>query len=536
MAKNKRDDFTASTVKVLRDRVNNLCSNPDCGNLTIEPKKTDNNKTNITGTAAHISAAAVGGPRYDMSMPSEERKSINNGIWLCNHCTRKIDIEPEAYSVDLLKEWKKKAELKVLANSNKKFYTETEFEKEAQSRVLQSHMSNQVFGSVANQTLNVITKGIQKELKTLDPRLNISCDHINGTTHYRIDAVSESDEPVKVKITPTDANEFSEKYGRLVEYGEFFHSSIENFISNSDAINSIFPKDVKDGIVTIKPTNLRKGIIEITDQDDNVILDLEGDFIIGRKSFSICAYKFDNSIEISIKNIPLNVSSDTNNVANISLRLENWQGIDIRFLPYFDKIKKIYEKLENSTSLDFKILVDGLEIYKAINLDMSKKLAWINNFLNYTNSCANIAKKNNLSITFNNECSFSSEEHRQIYEISELLCSKIELKKFKGSMTVNPSSIELVNSLVKDTESELIMFQDLDIQSLNIFNNMVDLKLYIKHTFRNPQFMLLKKDLTENSYKFEIKEKTVDSLYLREGSLNPFEYSQDQVVLEKFKK
>ncbi|MQW93360.1 hypothetical protein GHJ48_13345 [Acinetobacter sp. dk771] len=167
MAKNKRDDFTASTVKVLRDRVNNLCSNPDCGNLTIEPKKTENNKTNITGTAAHISAAAVGGPRYDMSMSSGERKSINNGIWLCNHCARKIDIEPEAYSVDLLKDWKKKAELKVLANSNKKFYTETEFEKEAQSRVLQSHMSNQVFGSVANQTLSALCQGVQEELKVL---------------------------------------------------------------------------------------------------------------------------------------------------------------------------------------------------------------------------------------------------------------------------------------------------------------------------------------------------------------------------------
>lgn len=534
MAKNKRDDFTASTVKVLRDRVNNLCSNPDCGNLTIEPKKTENNKTNITGTAAHISAAAVGGPRYDMSMSSEERKSINNGIWLCNHCARKIDIEPEAYSVDLLKDWKKKAELKVLLNSNKKLYTETEFEKEAQSRVLQSHMSNQEFGYVANQTLNVITKGIQEELKALDPRLNISCDHINGNTHYRIDTVSEGDEPVNVRISPSDVKEFSEKYDRLVEHGEFFHSSIENFISNSEAINLILPKDIRDGTVTLKPTNIRKGIIEITDKNENVILDLEGDFIIGSKSFSICAYKFNNLVEISIKNIPLDISSDTNNVANISLAFDRWQGIDIRFLPYFDKVKKIFKRLEDCTSLDFRILVDGLEIYRAINLDMSKKLGWINNFLNYTSSCIKIVKINNLSINFNIECYFNSEEHRQVFEISELLCSKIELNKFKGSMTVNPSSIELVNSLVKDTESELIMIQDLDIQSLNIFNNMVDLKLYIKHTFRNPQFVLLKKYLTEDSYKYEIKEKNVGSLYLREGSLNPFEYSRNQVVLEKF--
>jgi ribosomal protein L37AE/L43A len=46
---------------------------------------------NNIGVAAHISGAAPGGPRYDASMSSEARKSINNGIWLCANCARLVD-------------------------------------------------------------------------------------------------------------------------------------------------------------------------------------------------------------------------------------------------------------------------------------------------------------------------------------------------------------------------------------------------------------------------------------------------------------
>lgn len=108
MSKPKRDNFSKPVVRNLRERVNNICSNPDCCKQTVEPQKTTLDKINLTGTAAHICAASIGGPRYDESMSEAARKSIENGIWLCNHCARKIDIEPEAYSVGLLKDWKKK--------------------------------------------------------------------------------------------------------------------------------------------------------------------------------------------------------------------------------------------------------------------------------------------------------------------------------------------------------------------------------------------------------------------------------------------
>ena len=58
------------------------------------------------GIAAHITAASVGGPRFDDSISSDERKGIDNGIWLCQNCAKLIDNDEKKYTVELLNKWK----------------------------------------------------------------------------------------------------------------------------------------------------------------------------------------------------------------------------------------------------------------------------------------------------------------------------------------------------------------------------------------------------------------------------------------------
>jgi hypothetical protein len=60
--------------------------------------------------AAHIRAAAQGGPRYDPDMSSEERKSITNGIWLCESCAKLIDSDQKRYTIEVIERWKSVAE------------------------------------------------------------------------------------------------------------------------------------------------------------------------------------------------------------------------------------------------------------------------------------------------------------------------------------------------------------------------------------------------------------------------------------------
>ena len=48
--------------------------------------------------------------RYDASLTPEQRSSIDNGIWLCQNCAKMIDSDENRYTVELLRNWKAKAE------------------------------------------------------------------------------------------------------------------------------------------------------------------------------------------------------------------------------------------------------------------------------------------------------------------------------------------------------------------------------------------------------------------------------------------
>ena len=110
----KRDDFTSKTKEILAKRVGFLCSNPTCNKHTVGPNSDEEKATSI-GVAAHITAASVGGPRYDENLLEAERTYIKNGIWLCSSCSVLIDRDVERFPTELLIEWKTKAEDKIKA-------------------------------------------------------------------------------------------------------------------------------------------------------------------------------------------------------------------------------------------------------------------------------------------------------------------------------------------------------------------------------------------------------------------------------------
>jgi len=104
-----RDDFSSDVKRALYSRVGGYCSCPSCPNTTSGPHS-DAAKATNTGVAAHISAAAPGGPRYNPSLTSEQRASAENGIWLCQICAKLIDNDPAAFPEALLLQWKRDAE------------------------------------------------------------------------------------------------------------------------------------------------------------------------------------------------------------------------------------------------------------------------------------------------------------------------------------------------------------------------------------------------------------------------------------------
>jgi len=105
----ERDEFSYKTKETLARRVGMHCSNPNCAKLTSGPQKNPQKAVNI-GVAAHVTAATQGGARYDHTLTKTQRKSMENGIWLCQSCGKLVDNDAERYTVELLRKWKLLAE------------------------------------------------------------------------------------------------------------------------------------------------------------------------------------------------------------------------------------------------------------------------------------------------------------------------------------------------------------------------------------------------------------------------------------------
>ncbi|MFK0093944.1 hypothetical protein [Pseudomonas sp. NPDC090592] len=109
-----RDDFSEDTKRRLAARAGNVCSMPGCGLATSGPSEESSSASANTGTAAHICSASSGrgARRYDPEQTSEQRSSIENGIWCCATHGRLIDCDEVKYTVEQLKIWKRIAEKK----------------------------------------------------------------------------------------------------------------------------------------------------------------------------------------------------------------------------------------------------------------------------------------------------------------------------------------------------------------------------------------------------------------------------------------
>src|SRR5579871_1573672 len=112
------DDFSEQVKRALANRVGHRCSSPECRALTSGPQDDPAKSVNV-GVAAHITAASLGGPRYDPEMLPEERSAPANGIWLCQNHAKLVDNDSLRFTVEILLKWKADAESEARSNVGK---------------------------------------------------------------------------------------------------------------------------------------------------------------------------------------------------------------------------------------------------------------------------------------------------------------------------------------------------------------------------------------------------------------------------------
>jgi hypothetical protein len=104
-----RDEFEDKVRRAIEARAGHRCSSPDCGAHTAGPQIDEDKAINV-GVAGHITAASPGGPRFDATLSGKQRRSAENGIWLCQTHAKLVDNDPNRFTVETLRAWKSTAE------------------------------------------------------------------------------------------------------------------------------------------------------------------------------------------------------------------------------------------------------------------------------------------------------------------------------------------------------------------------------------------------------------------------------------------
>lgn len=476
-----RDNFTQAVIEKLRTRVANRCSNPNCRVPTTGPS-CNKVKATIIGVAAHITAAAVGGPRYDSSLTEKARKSMDNGIWLCNNCSVLIDRDIGSYSVELLNQWKIEAE----KNAKQELGQKLPHKNDAVD-TLTTALTGQSNKLIPNAISNV-HKASTNVLEALDPRFAVKSTFSEGTTQFGIFA--KQDVSVSMNIKKEYAQEYTDKFAQLVEHGldltisgsaiSFEGSKLLEEIS-ANLANGTFKLSPQKNIATQKIWLVNRNT-SITESFD----DIHGEIAHGRKTVSFAGTACNDLFTFKYQ---LGTKTESNiATVNATIGFLKWSGLDVRSLPYFNKIYSLYEKL--STGWDFvtALEIDGSEIFRSKELTIDDNDLLENTFqvLRIIDDARILARSTNIRITFDPNFSFTDNEYCDFQNAVRAADGKFVLGKadLAGNISTNlivDKEQGNLDRIQQCTEPMNIEYVETDRSALRIFGQNILLPNKIWH-------------------------------------------------------
>lgn len=444
-----RDDFPLSVIRKLKERVNLRCSNPNHRVPTSAPSSKSNGDVNNIGKAAHICAASKGGPRYKAQMTSDERKSIDNAIWLCAICADKIDKDVKTYTEEILKEWKSKAEEAAKLEQGNMLPGKDDAVNMLTAALTGVPVPKRlIVDAIANTH-----RASEKSLEALDPRFEIKTAHSENRTCFEIRA--KENVPIEMNINKNYAEDFFHKFNGFVEHGEDIKIDVCAISFEKSPLFEELLSQITKGILHFSPHKkiqavqklwVRDPATNIVDTFDDVI----GEIYAGTKSFTFKGRACNGLFNLTLKK-ELESMKSTGNIT-LSLSTRNWDQFDICSLPYFDKLLSFFSKLVNGCELNIALEIEGKQIIasKGEKIDKWDNIIWIYDFLKYIERCKIVSEFTNVKLLFSSDVSYTEEEHRNIYDIVDILQGNKVYTKDK--LSSNPTCELIVDSEAKNIE------------------------------------------------------------------------------------
>ena len=412
----ERDDFTPATKRRLKERVASLCSRPKCRVFTVGAHSDAGEKAVNIGVAAHIHAAAPGGPRYVPEMSSKDRSHFSNGIWLCQTCSSLVDRDTGEFTADVLRQWKADAERHSRVNIGRRAPTAQDAQDQLMMALTRAPISRQpdLIGNA-----HASTKAV---LEGMDSRFRISTSFVNDVTIYELDAL----EPVRVKLNvpETASAAWAQGIGDMVKHGRAVRLPADGLrIEGSPLFEQIRPDEYAGANITFLPNGREAALkLALRDPVSGVLFSMD-DFVgalhSGTETATFAGKSCGGMLSVHMT-LPRRHPND--GTFTISTNFERWIGRDVNDLPYFDKLFQFYEHSNDDWSVDLRLEIEGNTVFGS-SADMplgDETFLYTQVTLAYCNRARVLTKHLGQKLAFRLEPPFTAEQHQELAELADI--------------------------------------------------------------------------------------------------------------------
>ena len=427
----QRDEFSPDVKRRLKDRAGNQCSKPSCRAVTTAAAE-GLDKVNNIGVAAHICAAAPGGPRFNPDMSPEQRRSIENGIWLCRKCATEIDNDEDRFPVSLLEQWKANAE-EARKNELGKPLPRPDDAINTVAAALTGTAREFIPSAISNTH-----KATEQVFSELDPRFKVNTSYRNGVTTFEY--LAKQDVSIKMSIEVERVGDFAEKYTRLISHGDdlSIDASAIRF-AGSDAFEAIasqcekgkltFRGNRKEAVSRLRLVNALTGLEES-------LPDAVGVVRHGTDALTFEGSLFGGTIELSY------TAGWRGELGTFLIKpwLTNpWRGREVNHLPYLDYLQALFEKLENGWLLAGSLEIEGLSVFTFDLKEYAPGEDGISDYFSYLQAAACIANYLSVPLKYDRDYLPTIDEFEEVVEAAKIIRKELVYSKedIKGPIVNN---------------------------------------------------------------------------------------------------
>jgi len=378
--------------------------------------------------AAHIHAAAPGGKRYVAGMTEEQRRHIDNGLWLCASCSIIIDRDVEIYPAERLFDWKAAAEIRATKALGKRPHSA----EEAMRKLIETLDKRPPKLSLA-QSITRAHREQEEFLEGLDNRFAVSSQLIDGKPFINIKA--REDVSVKFKVSRRPDDGYTEGFKNLFDHGKKLEINLQDAsVHGSDLLTHILAESANEnGKLVFSPSTYTVSArIELINPKTNMVdhlTEVVGEVTAGKKSMQFEGKAFEGLFTIGFQKEL--VEGGLPQTITIHIDLDQWERLPLNSLPYLSKVAKLYQRLASGWEFslimehkgdvvfrgagDFKACIDNIQIFNALMI--------------YTMKARSIAMLLQKNITFTKSITFDGQELDNLEEIRLILEGQGQIPK-----------------------------------------------------------------------------------------------------------